>query len=115
MSFAYLPGVGLQESLTGNQAISSSCYHTRVYSTDEPCQMTLGRGLQKGQMKKISFVHKGSDEANVNINCPNLKNATRIVMSKKGDQIELVWLGGVWAVLCTLNYENFMALSPRVE
>ena len=111
----YVTGTGLQEVLTGDQLISSSCHHTKVYSTERTCNMTLGRGVQKGQLKKITFIHKGLDGAVVNINCTNMKHGnTRIVMSKKGDQIELVWLGGVWAVLSTLNYENMTSNTPVV-
>ncbi len=113
---AFVAGLGLQETLTGEQTISGTCYHTKVYTTEHACEMKLGRGVQKGQIKKISFVHKGLDGADVVIQCSNLKYGnTRIVMSKKGDQIELVWLGGIWAVLSTLNYENFMSPTPSVE
>lgn len=111
----YASGVGMQETLTGEQVLSVTCYHSKVYTTDSPCVMKLGRGVQRGQLKKISFVHKGLDGADVTIHCSNLKHgSTRIIMSKKGDQIELVWLGGTWAVLSTLNYENFMSPSPTV-
>lgn len=111
----FVSGLGLQETLTGNQEISVLCYHTKVYSTDNECNMELKAGVQRGQMKKISFVHKGQDGASVNINCNCLKYGnTRIVMSKKGDQVELMWLGGIWAVMSTLNYENFMSPTPVV-
>lgn len=112
----YVHTLGLQETLTGKQSIGVTSYHTKVYTTETPCEMSLGRGLQKGQLKKISFVHKGLDGADVTITCSDLKHGnTRIVLSKKGDQIELVWAGGVWAVLSTLNYDDFMSPTPVVQ
>lgn len=111
----FVPGSGLQETLTGQKTLSATCYHSKVYTTGEPCEMQLPRGVQRGQVKRISFVHKGTDAATITIKCNCLRYGySSIILSRKADQIELVWLGGTWSVVSTLNYEDFMSPSPVV-
>lgn len=112
----FVNGGGNQQSITGDNAIiRNDCYHNKIYSTDGPLTMTLPNGIQEGQTKKITFVHKGSSDANITISCPSLKGTfTQISFEEAGDQIELLWYLRKWNVLSTLNILNLIAPSPRI-
>lgn len=111
------PTSGVQQSVTGNNAtINVQCYHTKVYTTDGPLTMSMPMGTQAGQLKKITFVHKGTHQATVTVLCSTLQgDSTEIQFTEAGDQIELMWTGNhAWAVLSTLNLLNPASNSPMV-
>jgi hypothetical protein len=78
--------------------------------------MFLSHGLQDGQLKKLSLSFKGLDQSSVTVTCPTLMSYyTQIVFSEVGDQILLMWNGGSWVVLETLNVCDPTIQSPLVQ
>lgn len=107
---------GYQESLTGNGDISLECYHTKLYTTDSPITLYLGNGVQDGQLKTLTMVFKGNEEANATVECPSLSGtSTQLVFSNIGDKIELLWNGGSWLVLSTMNTTDPTLQTPVVQ
>lgn len=108
---------GNQQALTGDKGvIRNTCYHTKIYSIDKPITLTLGTGLQDGQLKRITCVHKGTAEANITVTCPTLLgDYTQIVFSKAGDQIDLLWNGSSWSVLYSINFMEPLSNTPVVS
>jgi hypothetical protein len=109
---------GMQQSLTGEGAIiDAKCYHTKLYTTTGPVTVNLGMGTQFGQMKKITFVHKGTADGNVIVSCPTLMgDYTELTFSEIGDQAELMWSGGQqWVVMSTLNIVSPASPTPVVS
>lgn len=108
---------GNQESLTGDgETISNECYHTKIYSVDGSIQLNLRNGLQDGQMKLITLVHKGSENQSVTVSIPSLQGAcSTIIFSNIGDQAQLMWTGGSWVTLVTLNPSNPELMTPLVQ
>ncbi len=106
---------GTQESITGNGALSLGCFHSKLYTTDEPITLSLNNGYQDGQLKKLTFVHKGNDKSNVVVEIPALTdNYSQIIFSSPGDTATLQWTGGYWTVIETLNTTD-PSLCPVVE
>lgn len=108
---------GNQESLTGDgESISNECYHTKIYSVDGDLNLNLGNGLQDGQTKLITFVHKGSESQIITVTVPSLQGAfSSIVFSNISDQAQLMWTGGSWVILVTLNNCNPELMTPLVK
>lgn len=107
---------GNQQSITGqNAVISVVSYHTKVYSIDQPLTMQLPPGLQDGQLKCITFVHKGAANADITVDCPNLAESfTQVKFTKPGDQIILMWNGNNWIVNYTMNLTDVSSNTPQV-
>lgn len=107
---------GVQQRVTGDgESIDVTCYHTKVYTTQDPITLKLSNGLQDGQLKKITFVFKGGENSNVSIECPALMDDySQIVMSDVGDTITLIWTGGNWAVMETLNITD-PSIQPLIQ
>ncbi len=106
---------GNQESLGGSGAISLKCYNSKLFSTVSPVILTLEKGLQDGQLKKMQLVHKGNEDAYVTVSCPSLSGgSTKIVFSNIGDYVLLGWTGGAWCVLETGNSTDPSLQSPVV-
>jgi hypothetical protein len=107
---------GNQESISSGDYISLQCFHSKIYSTTSIVELNIGTGFQSGQMKKLTFVHKGSEEGNVLINCTSLPGIlSKIEMINVGDSITLLYTGGSWVVLETLNYNDVTLESPIVS
>ncbi len=107
---------GNQESISNDECISTDCYHTKVYSTSELVSLILPVASQSGTLKKITFVHKGSEIGNVIITCVSLpRELSTIEMTNVGDSILLLYTGGIWIVLETLNYNDVSLRSPIVS
>jgi len=108
---------GNQESLTGDgESVSTECYHSKIYSVDSSIKLNLGNGLQDGQMKLITLVHKGSEDQTITLNVPSLKGIfSSIIFSNMGDQAQVMWTGGSWVIVFTLNSSNPNLLSPLVQ
>lgn len=116
--------IGVFQFATGNQEsigedganINTVCYHTKVYSIDKPINLNLGAGVQDGQLKRITMVHKGTEGADVTVTCPTLfGNTTKVLFSNVGDQLELVWSGYSWSVLSTMNFMDPSSQTPWVS
>jgi hypothetical protein len=106
---------GSQESNPGTGDITTSCYHTKLYTTRDASTVNLGSAQQDGQLKKLTFVHKGKDEAVITVNCPLLTDVySEIQFSNVGDTCLLLWTGGTWCVLETLNIVNPSLQTPVV-
>lgn len=108
---------GMQESLTGNNVtIANDCYNTKVYTTDSSITLRLLDGRQDGQLKKISFIFQGNIDSIVTVECPTLIDIfSHIVFTNVGDQILLMWTGGQWCVLETINIMDPTLLTPIIE
>lgn len=107
---------GYQQSITGGGDISLDCYHTKIYTTSDPVTFRLASGLQDGFLKKITFCFKGSDQATAVVECPGLTEYySRIVFTEPGDQLLLIWDGGAWRILETLNITDPSLNSPTVD
>lgn len=105
-----------QESITGNARVDINCYNSKIYTRNAPIILRLGNGVQDGQLKKLTFVYKGSEKATATLECPALSGTySEIVFSEVGDQILLLWTGGNWSVLETLNITNPSLQSPWVQ
>jgi|SRR6478609_4263092 len=105
-----------QESVTGNGRIAVDCFHSKLYTRNKPITLQLGNGIQDGQLKKLTFVYKGSENATVTVECPALSSTnSQLVFSEVGDQAQLLWTGGNWSVLETLNITNPTLQSPWVQ
>lgn len=105
-----------QESITGDARVSVNCYHSKLFSRNEPVTLNLGNGIQDGQMKKLSFTYKGAEDATVTVECPALPSTnSQIIFSEVGDQALLFWTGGTWLILETLNCTNPTLQSPWVQ
>lgn len=107
---------GNQQIVTGSNDVDVSCFHTKMYTTDEPITLKLNNGYQDGQLKKMTFVFKGSETANVVLECPALTDTySQVTFNEVGDQLLLMWTGGSWCVLETLNITDPSLNSPVVE
>ena len=106
---------GNQESLSGTGNLSLDCYHTKLYTIDTDGDFGLNPGLQTGQIKKITYIFKGTEGSKAVVNIPDLMGTqTHIEFTEVGDQIELMWDGVNWVVLSTLNITNPSNQSPLV-
>ena len=112
----FVPMSGMQQRVSGDgQNIDVNTYHTKVYTTQDPISLTMSNGLQDGQLKKITFVFKGSENATATVECPALMDDfSQIVFTDVGDQVLLVWTGGNWAVLETLNITD-PSIQPLLQ
>ena len=109
-------GENNQESISGDVSISVSCYHSKLFTRNKPVTLRLENGIQDGQLKKLSFVFKGAEDATVTVECPALSSTnSEIIFSEVGDQALLVWTGGSWSVLETFNCTNPTLQSPWVQ
>lgn len=107
---------GNQESVSDGDFISLDCYHSKVYSNDNTVNLKLKNGYQNGQLKKITLVHKGDADANVEIECLSLpRGLSKITFENIGDMIVLMFNGGSWIVLETINYSDPSLSSPIVS
>jgi hypothetical protein len=107
---------GNQESISGGGRVSLDCYHSKLYTTDSAVVLHLDNGLQDGQLKKFTFVFKGTSEGNVTVQCPSLMGInSEIVFSNVGDNCVLLWTGGTWCVLETGNTVDPTQQSPVVQ
>lgn len=106
---------GNQESLGGSGNISVKCYNSKLFSLSEPSTLTLPKGVQDGQLKKLQLVHKGTEGAYVTVTCPSLigSNST-IVFTNVADTVMLAWTGRVWCVLETGNTSDPTLQTPEV-
>lgn len=115
-TFIPAPPESNQESITGAQRVDVNLYHTKLYTRNKPVTVQLGNGIQDGQLKKLTFVFKGSESGNITVECPALASTnTEIIFSNVGDQCTLMWTGGYWSVLETLNVTNPSLQSPWVR
>jgi hypothetical protein len=106
---------GKQQIISETDIISVECHHTKVYSKLDPIILQLFNGHQPGQLKKISFIYKGSVDADITILCPCLnENLTRMIMKNAGDYILLMYNGSQWVVLETLNFIEPCMSSPII-
>lgn len=112
----FVPMSGVQQRVTGDgEAIDMTTFHSKIYTTQDPITLTLSNGLQDGQLKKITFVFKGSENATVTVECPALMDEySEIVFTDVGDQITLIWTGGNWAVLETTNTTD-PSIQPLIQ
>ena len=106
---------GHQESISTGKSISLECFHTKVYTDKEPIQLDLPRGFQCGLLKKITFVYKGDDVANVTVKCLGLKGGDTIDFTNVGDYILLLYTGGYWIILESLNSADPSSQSPTIS
>jgi len=107
---------GNQESISKGDHISVECYHTKVYTVTTPVKFILNDGYQAGQLKKITLVHKGNTDANVTIDCISLpRELSKIEMVNVGDTVTLMFTGGIWIILETINIMNVSLRSPIVS
>lgn len=106
---------GNQESISKGEYISLECFHTKIYTTDSQVEFHMQNGNQSGQLKKITFVHKGNEHANAILFCLSLPgDSSKIEFTNVGDSATLMYTGGIWIVLETLNYPNPSLFSPVV-
>jgi hypothetical protein len=112
----FVPMSGVQQRVTGNdQTIDVNCYHSKMYTTQDPVTLSLGNGIQDGQLKKMTFVFKGTENANIVVECPSLfETYSEIVFSEVGDFAVLLWTGGNWVVLETGNTTD-PTLQPMIQ
>ena len=105
-----------QESVTGDSSrIAVDCYHSKLYTVDKPVTLQLGNGIQDGQLKRLTFIYMKGD-ATVTVECPALASTnSEIIFSAVGDQALLLWTGGSWCVLETLNITDPSLQSPWVQ
>lgn len=107
---------GNQESLSGSGILALDCLHTKLYTVDSDGDFSLSRGLQTGQLKRITFVYKGLDGSKAVCNIPDFGGTdTEIVFHNEGDTAELMWDGGLWKVLYTLNVTDPRQQTPIVQ
>ncbi len=107
---------GNQESISNGDYISIECFHTKVYSSTEPVELNMSNPAQSGVLKKITFIHKGCENGNIKINCLSLpKELSKIEMTNVGDSVLLLFTGGIWIVLETLNYNDVSLRSPIIS
>lgn len=107
---------GKQQVFTGNNDIDLNCYHTRMYTTDNSITGRLSNGIQDGQLKKLTFAFKGSESANIVIECPALTDTySQISFTQVGDFAFLMWTGGSWTVIETGNMTDPGSNTPVVE
>lgn len=106
-----------QETITGDSSsIDLTIFNSKLYSRNKPVTLEMGNGIQDGQIKKMTFVYKGSETATVTVQCTSLPGTnSEIVFSEVGDQITLIWTGGNWSVLETLNVTDPRLQSPWVR
>jgi len=112
----FVPMSGVQQRVTGNdESINVNTYHSKMYTTQDPITLTLGNGIQDGQMKKLTFVFKGTENAKVVVECPSLMDTySEIVFTEVGDFALLLWTGGNWVVLETGNSTD-PTLQPIIQ
>ena len=113
---SFYPTNGMQESLCDDGSyISVSCYHTKLYTTTESITVHLEKGLQVGQLKKITFCYKGDNKtATINLTSNWLGTVSHVMFYNEGDQLSLIWTGGVWSVLESLNIVNLQSQTPVI-
>ncbi|KAJ3032934.1 hypothetical protein HDV00_006978 [Rhizophlyctis rosea] len=100
----FFPMSGNQENLNAGD-VSLDTFHTRLFTTDATATVRLAEGYQDGQLKKLTFVFKGNEAAEMVVLCPQMvgtKNHT-ITFKEPGDFVILMWSGGIWMVLETGN------------
>lgn len=106
---------GNQESISEGEFISLECFHTKIYTTDNPIELKMPNGHQSGLLKKITFVHKGNENANAIVYCVSLPGeSSKIEFTNVGDSVTLMYTGGIWIILETINYPNPSLYSPIV-
>lgn len=107
---------GDQESISTGNYISLNCFNSKLYTTDASVSLSLSNGVQDGQLKKFTLVFKGNDETCVTIHCPSLQGvSSQVTFSNVGDQLLMMWNGGAWCVLETLNIMDPSFQTPVVE
>ncbi|RKO94850.1 hypothetical protein BDK51DRAFT_34356 [Blyttiomyces helicus] len=88
----------------------------KMYTTDVPINLQLNNGLQDGQLKKLTFVLKGTEESYITVECPGLPDSlTQILFTNIADYAILMWSGGSWIILETLNSRDTRLQSPLVR
>jgi hypothetical protein len=86
-----------------------------MYTTQDPIALNLGNGIQDGQLKKLTFVFKGTENANVVVECPSMADLySEILFTEVGDFTLLFWTGGNWIVLESGNSTD-PTLQPMVQ
>ena len=112
----FYPMLGAQQSIGADGGIIDlNTYHTKIYTTDKPITLKMANGLQHGQIKKITLVLKGTESSIATVNCPGMTDyLSKIVFYEKGDQCTLLWTGGTWVSIETLNTEDVSLQSPVV-
>ncbi len=105
---------------TGNQEvllkgnISTEIFHTKLMIGEENIDTYLPSGIQLGQLKKLTFCFKNSDDDEMVVRCPLLSGAySRIRFQNEGDYCLLIWTN-VWSILESGNTVDPM-LGPLVE
>jgi hypothetical protein len=113
----FISRTGLQQSVTGEGAtINTMSYHTKIYSTDTSLNMTLADGRQEGQVKLITFTHKGAPESDIRVRTTQLMGSnSQITFSEVGDQVQIMWANGTWFPMMTLNTCDPSSQTPRIE
>ena len=105
-----------QERVTGESRINVNCYHSKLYTRNKPITLQLGNGIQDGQLKELTFVFKGAEDATCTVECAALSSTnSEIIFQEVGDQVQLLWTGGSWTVLKTLNVTNPSLQFPWVQ
>ena len=116
--FPFYPSNNVQESVSNLDTISTTCHHTRLY-TDEHCvnHVMLSAG-QAGQLKRLTYCKKGKDkDAIVIVKLAALSGATNpsVIFYNIGDTLLVMWDGGSWKILETINTKDTSLQSPVVS
>ncbi len=118
----FVPTLGKQESVTGGSEthdvtqISTALFHSKLVTLDDIVRFILDKGVQCGQLKKLTLTHKGTENAIAHVQCPALTGGhSTIVFSEVGDQVLLLWDGKYWCILESLNLLDPASSTPEVE
>lgn len=85
--------------------VSVTNAHTKIFSTAQKKTVSLGLpdGVERGQMKMITYCQQDSLDVTIDIVPKRFYNGVKIILSRKGDQIHLVWSGFTWILSSSLN------------
>jgi hypothetical protein len=101
---------GTQEfiTVTENESFPSDLTVTNAHSklfnvSNKSVTFNLPEGLERGQMKSITYCKQDFPEATIEIIPRRFYNGVKIVLLQKGDHVQLVWSGFTWIIVSSIN------------
>ena len=97
--------IAISDSDPVPDTLSMTSTHSKIFCSASGSQtvISLPPGSERGQLKIITLCKMDSTSITVDIVPTRFYNGTKIVLSRKGDQVRLVWTGFAWILFESIN------------
>lgn len=87
------------------ETITVTNAHTKIFSTarNKTATIVLSEGLERGQMKTVTFCKQDYSDSTIEIIPKRFYNGVKVVLLRKGDQVQFVWSGFTWLLVSSIN------------